>query len=215
VAVSKAGRTLTIALACFSKILVLKRLCLNLINQKQTIMKFLKVFGITIVALAVIILVGGMFLPKTYSASRSVTINAPDSVIYNNIANLNEFYKWNPWSKMEPTAKTTITGSVGKPGHTYTWKGKETGSGQMKIRSVEANKLVDIEMKFLEPWESIADTKFEISPTGDGNKVTWTISGENNIISKWMGVFVSMDSMIGKDFEDGLKFLKEKSEAGK
>lgn len=178
-------------------------------------MKFLKVLGIIIVVLALIILIGGMLLPKTYSVSRSTVINAPDSVIYKNIADLNEFYKWNPWAKMEPSAKTTITGPVAQPGHTYAWVGKETGSGQMKIESVEANKLVDIEMKFLKPWESVADTKFEISTEGSGNKVIWTIAGDNNIISKWMGVFMSMDSMIGKDFESGLKSLKEKSEAGK
>lgn len=178
-------------------------------------MKFLKVLGIIIVVLALIILIGGMLLPKTYSVSRSTVINAPDSIIYMNIADLNEFYKWNPWAKMEPSAKTTITGSVAQPGHTYAWVGKETGSGQMKIKSVEANKLVDIEMKFLKPWESVADTKFEISTEGSGNKVIWTIAGDNNIISKWMGVFMSIDSMIGKDFESGLKSLKEKSEAGK
>ena len=178
-------------------------------------MKFLKVLGIIIVVLALIILIGGMLLPKTYSVSRSTVINAPDSVIYKNIADLNEFYKWNPWSKMEPTAKTTITGPIGQPGHIYAWEGKETGSGQMKIKSVTVNKVVDIEMKFLKPWESVADTKFEISTEGSGNKVIWTIAGDNNIISKWMGVFMSMDSMIGKDFESGLKSLKEKSEAGK
>ena len=178
-------------------------------------MKFLKVLGIIIVLLAVIILVGGLFLPKTYSLSRSTVINAPDSVIYKNIADLNEFYKWNPWAKMEPSAKTTVTGPVGQPGHTYAWDGKETGSGQMKIKRVETNKLVDIEMKFLKPWESLADTKFEITTEGTGNKVTWSMGGENNIVSKWMGVFMSMDSMIGKDFESGLKYLKDKSEAGK
>jgi len=178
-------------------------------------MKFLKVLGIIIVILAVIILIGGLLLPKTYSVSRSTVINAPDSVIYKNIADLNEFYKWNPWAKMEPSAKTTITGPVAQPGHIYAWEGKETGSGQMKIKTVETNKLVDIEMKFLKPWESVADTKFEITNEGPGNKVIWTISGDNNIISKWMGVFMSMDSMIGKDFESGLKYLKEKSEAGK
>ena len=38
------------------------------------------------------------------------------------------------------------------------------------------------------------------------------MSGEHNIFTKWMCVFKSMDSMIGKEFEDGLKSLKEKSE---
>ena len=34
-------------------------------------------------------------------------------------------------------------------------------------------------------------------------------------MGKWMGVFMSMDKMIRKDFEDGLTFLKEKTEARK
>ncbi|RZL48036.1 MAG: polyketide cyclase [Pedobacter sp.] len=176
-------------------------------------MKFLKVLGVIIVVLAVIILVGGLFLPKTYSVNRSIVINAPDSVIYKNIADLNEFLKWNPWAKMEPSAKTTISGPIGQPGHIYAWEGKETGSGQMKIKTVETNKLVDIEMKFLKPWESIADTKFLIVPEATSNKVIWTISGDHNLLSKWMCVFMSMDKMIGKDFESGLKSLKEKSES--
>jgi len=177
-------------------------------------MKFLRIFVGIIVVLAIIIIVGGFFLPKTYTVSRSTVINAPDTVIYKNIADFKEFYKWNPWAKMEPTAKTTYGGVAGQLGHLYEWKGKETGSGYMKIKSVEPNKLVDIELKFIEPFESLADTKFNIQPEGASNKVTWTMSGENNLISKWMCVFVSMDKMIGKDFEDGLKYLKEKSEKG-
>lgn len=177
-------------------------------------MKFLKVLLIIIVVLVIIIVVGGMFLPKTYTVNRSTVINAPDSVIYKNIADFNEFKKWNPWSKMEPSAKITISGPVAQIDHLYAWEGKETGTGQMKIIKVESSKLVDIELKFIKPFESIADTKFEIAPEGTGQKVTWTMSGENNLMSKWMCVFISMDKMIGKDFEDGLKGLKEKSEKG-
>lgn len=178
-------------------------------------MKFLKILGIIIAILAVIIIVGGFFLPKTYSVSRSTIINASDSVVYRNIADFNEFYKWNPWAKMEPSAKTSVTGEVGQSGHTYNWEGDKTGTGYMKIKSAEPNKMVDIELKFIKPFESLADTRFDIFPEATGSKVTWTMSGENNLIAKWMCVFVSMDNMIGKDFEDGLKFLKEKSEGGK
>ena len=175
-------------------------------------MKFLKVLAIIIVVLVVIIVVGGLFLPKTYSVNRSAVINAPDSVIYKNVSDFNEFLKWNPWSKMEPTAKTVVSGTVSQPGHMYTWEGKETGQGQMKIKSVELNKSVDMELKFIKPFESLADCRFDITPEGTGQKVTWTMSGDHNIISKWMCVFKSMDKMMGKDFEDGLKNLKEKSE---
>jgi hypothetical protein len=78
-------------------------------------------------------------LPKTYSVSRSTIINAPDSVVYKNIADFNEFYKWNPWAKMEPSAKTKISGTIAQPGHLYEWAGKETGEGYMKIVEVKPN----------------------------------------------------------------------------
>ena len=84
----------------------------------------------------------------------------------------------------------------------------------MKILTVKPSSNVDIELKFIKPFESLADTKFDIQPDGAAQKVTWTMSGENNMISKWMCVFVSMDKMIGKDFENGLASLKEKSEKG-
>lgn len=177
-------------------------------------MKFLKILGIIIAGLLACFFIGGLFLPNTYSVSRATLINAPDSVIYHNIANFNEFVKWNPWSKMEPSAKIVVMGTVARPEHLYTWQGEKTGSGQMKIKDVEVNKMVDIELKFIKPMESLADTRFDITPDGTGHKVTWTMSGESDgTFSKWMCLF--MDGMIGKDFESGLQFLKDKSEKAK
>lgn len=176
-------------------------------------MKLLRILGGIIFVLILIFFVGGLLLPKTYSVNRTTVINAPDSVVYKNIADFNEFLKWNPWSKMEPTAKTTISGPVGQPEHLYQWEGKETGSGQMKVTGVEANKMIDMELKFIKPFESIANTRFDLTKEGTGTKVTWTMSGESKgTMDKWMGL--CMDGMIGKDFESGLKFLKEKAEKG-
>ncbi|MDQ8054212.1 MAG: SRPBCC family protein [Pedobacter sp.] len=176
-------------------------------------MKALKIILGIILVLVIIFFVGGLFLPKTYSVNRSTVINAPDSVIYKNISSYDEFLKWNPWSKMEPNIKTTVAGPVGQPGHMYTWVGDKTGSGQMTIKSAEPNKMVDMELKFIKPFESLADARFDLAAEGTGQKVTWTMSGENDgTFSKWMCLM--MDGMVGKDFEAGLKSLKEKSEKG-
>ncbi|WP_443939784.1 SRPBCC family protein [Pedobacter sp. MW01-1-1] len=178
-------------------------------------MKFLKILLGIIVALAVIIIIGSFFMPNTYSVSRSISINAPDSVVYQNIGDFNQFTKWDAWTKMEPSAKMTNTGTPMQPNHTHAWEGEKMGSGQMKIIKVEPYKEIDIELKFIKPFESIADTKFTIEPEPSGSKVTWTMSGKNNMISKWMCLFMGgMDGMIGKDFESGLQGLKELSEKG-
>ena len=43
-------------------------------------------------------------------------------------------------------------------------------------------------------------------------QVTWDMTGPMPFISKMMSVFVSMDAMIGKDFEKGLANMKAAAE---
>ncbi|WP_129717816.1 SRPBCC family protein [Pedobacter sp. SYP-B3415] len=177
-------------------------------------MKALKIIVAILAVLAIIFFLGGLLLPSTYSVSRSAEIKAADSVVYQNIANFNNFRQWNPWAKMEPTAKVTVSGETARPGHTYAWEGKETGSGEMKITEVTPNKVTNIHLRFIKPFENESDTRFDLTPAGSGTRVTWTMSGEcSGTASKWMSLM--MDGMIGKDFESGLQSLKEKSESVK
>lgn len=175
-------------------------------------MKFIKIFLAVIVILIAIFFIGSLFLPKTFSISRSTEIAAKDSVIYHNIADFNQFIQWNPWSKLEPSAHVIISGLPREVGHMYQWEGKEMGSGQMEITETTPFSDIKMELRFIKPFKSIANTSFNIRQEGESCQVTWTMDGHNNIFSKWMGVFVSMDKMLGKDFENGLQWLKEKSE---
>jgi len=175
-------------------------------------MKFLKIFLVVVVVLIAIILIGSLFLPKTFSVSRSTNIAASDTAVYKNIANFNNFLQWNAWSKMDPKAKVDITGTPEQVGHKYHWTGEESGEGEMTISEVIPYNTIKVDMKFLKPFESTSKIGFSTVAEGTATKVTWTMEGENNIISKWMCLFMDMDKMIGKDFEDGLRSLKEKSE---
>jgi hypothetical protein len=176
-------------------------------------MKFLKVFLVIVLILVAIIIVGGMFLPKTYTVSRSINVGATDTTVYQNVADFNHFLKWNPWYKMEPSAKITITGAPAQVGHTYAWKdGKKTGAGEMKITEATPYTSVKTAMKFLEPFENSTQVQFNFAKLGDSTKVIWSMNGENNIVARWICLFMDMDAMVGKDFEAGLKSLKQLSE---
>lgn len=176
-------------------------------------MKTLKVIFILLLVLAVIFVMGSFFLPKSYRVERRISIQAPDSVVFKNIANFNEFIKWNPWTRMDPNAKVEIDGAIETVGHHYVWRGEKTGTGEMKILSLARNEKVNMELKFIKPMKSMAMTNFDIVPEANNRTtVVWVINGENkNIVGKWMSLF--MDRMIGRDFDDGLKNLKEISEA--
>lgn len=175
-------------------------------------MKFLKIFAIIVIGLVALFFIIGLFLPKTYSISRSAVIKAPDSVVYKNVSDFNDFVKWNPWSKMEPGAKTVVQGTPSQPGHYYTWTGKETGKGSMKIEQLEPGKMVDMDLTFIEPWQSTADTKFMFEPADGGTKVTWTMSGDyGTTTERWMGL--AMSGMLEKQFDEGLKYLNDYSQS--
>jgi hypothetical protein len=71
---------------------------------------------------------------------------------------------------------------------------------------------VSLKLDFIEPFEGHNITDFVLAPKDGGTEVRWVMSGPSPFISKLMGVFVSMDSMIGKDFEKGLAQMKVAAE---
>lgn len=70
-----------------------------------------------------------------------------------------------------------------------------------------------IRLEFLKPWESQCVTEFTLVPQGSATVLTWSMSGPNKFIGKLMCVFMSMDKMIGGDYEEGLASLKSLVEA--
>lgn len=171
-------------------------------------MKVIKILGGIIVALIALFFIIGVFLPKTYSVSRSIEINKPDSIVYNKTLNFNDFKIWNPWLEMEPGATQTVTGDGVSVGSKYSWVGKEIGTGSMTIEKLMVNQQIDERLEFIEPFQSVAKTSFYFQSLPNGNtKVTWDFRGDNTSIpSRWMSLMY--DSMIGKDYEKGLQNLK-------
>jgi hypothetical protein len=63
-----------------------------------------------------------------------------------------------------------------------------------------------------QPFESHNVTEFTLRPQGPATTVAWNMRGPMPFVSKIMSVFMSMDKMIGKDFEKGLSQLKAEAE---
>ena len=55
-------------------------------------------------------------------------------------------------------------------------------------------------------------TDYIIQPQGDSTKVTWVMSGPSPFVSKVMQKFVSMDDMLGMDFDEGISSMKAVAE---
>jgi hypothetical protein len=170
------------------------------------------------------LLVGGLVLlvalllayaatrPDAFSVERRIIIRAPAEKILPLITDFRLWADWSPWEKLDPAMQRTLGGPASGVGATYAWKGNsEVGSGRMEVKQVMPDK-VTIQLDFIEPFEGHNTATFLLTPAGGGTELRWMMFGPATFVTKLMGVFVSMDSMIGKDFEKGLAQLKQVAE---
>jgi uncharacterized protein YndB with AHSA1/START domain len=152
--------------------------------------------------------------PDSFTVERKVSISAGPEKIYANIVDFKAWPAWSPWEKLDPKMSKTLGGPESGVGATYAWTGNsDVGKGRMEITDVTPSSKVVVKIDFMEPFESLGNlATFTLVPNGGATDVTWTMAGPSPYVSKLMGVFVSMDKMIGKDFESGLTQLKAASE---
>ena len=147
--------------------------------------------------------------PTPYRVTRSRTIAAPAAELHARINDFHRWMDWSPWEGIDPAMERTFSGPDAGVGATYSWSGnKKAGSGTMRILESEPGRLVRIALHFEKPFRSDNTITFTVTPAGDDRAtVEWAMDGEHAGIMKIMSKFMSMDTMIGKDFEKGLAQL--------
>jgi uncharacterized protein YndB with AHSA1/START domain len=172
-----------------------------------------KILG-TLALLLVLLLAFAATRPDTFRVERSVSIKAPPEKVFSYLNDFQKFGAWSPWEKLDPAMQRTFSGPPIGVGSAYAWTGNnDVGAGRMEIKSVEPNARVTIQLDFLKPFEASNTTDYILQAGTDGaTTVTWAMYGPAPYVSKLMGIFVSMDAMVGKDFEQGLANLKVASE---
>jgi hypothetical protein len=159
--------------------------------------------------LVALLLIASALMPKAYNVDKSAVIKKPADYIMSRIGDLNSYRDWNPWMKMEPNAKSTITGVPHSPGHKYAWEGKKIGVGSLTLLSKD-DKHIHFDLEFLKPWKSKAKDNWLFEPWGDGSetKVTWQNSGQLPWpIARLMGPLINKN--LNHQFVQGLDNLKK------
>ncbi len=151
-----------------------------------------------------------------YTVERSATIAAPPARIYEELVDFHRWTAWSPWEDLDPQLQRTYSGPESGVGAVYAWSGnRKAGKGQMEIREATEPSKVGIDLEFVKPFKASNDTVFTIEPEGSGSRVTWRLTGKKTAMTKVMGIFTSMDKMVGPDFEKGLARLKAVTEAAR
>lgn len=165
------------------------------------------VFAILGGAIAVILLIAAT-RPSTFRVERSATVAAPPETVFAHVDDFRAWRAWSPWEGLDPDMKRTYEGAERGAGAVYTWDGnKKAGAGRMEIvEAVPAERIV-IKLDFTRPFSANNRTEFAFAPSGEGTHVTWTMTGGSPFMFRVIGVFMSMDKMIGRDFDRGLANL--------
>jgi effector-binding domain-containing protein len=173
-------------------------------------MKVLKIFGLILLVLVVLIIVLGLIAPKKYEVERSVIINAPNEMVFNHVVKFRNWNAWSPWAERDSTMTYTVEGKDGEEGAVYKWVGdaKITGTGEITNTGVKPNEEMVYHLHFILPFEDQSDGYTRVADVEGGTKVSWGMYGKNAFPMNIMFLFMSMEKMMGPDFERGLELLK-------
>lgn len=158
--------------------------------------------------LAILILLA-FLLPGKYNVQKSIIINSSIPKCFDMVADLNNYRDWNPWSKMEPEAKKTISGTPKTVGHRYAWEGKKIGIGSLTVKKIDPDKAIELDLEFVKPFKSLADDNWVFEQlTNNQVKITWSNSGALPAgMARLMGPMITKN--LNKQFEQGLNSIKE------
>ena len=145
-----------------------------------------------------------------FEVMREATIPAPRESVFALLSDFHRWPEWSPWEDIDPNMKRTHSGTPSGAGAIYEWDGnRKAGAGRMEITEANAPWRVQIDLQFLKPFKSHNTTTFELADRDGGTHVTWRMVGPKTFFTRVMGIFTSMDKMVGPDFEKGLAQLSE------
>jgi len=151
--------------------------------------------------------------PASYRVARSLPVEAPPAVVAAQITDLHRWLAWSPRERLDPGAKRSYGGSATGLGSSYYWSSTAgLGRGRMTVLAVSPQ-VVEIELEMEEPLASVADLEFQMTPDGNGTRLTWVQTGSLGFVDRVLRALGHMDRDVGLELEQGLERLKMIAEA--
>ena len=180
---------------------------MNYFLTKPTLlkMKVLKFMGLAIVVMVSIAVVG-ITIESDVHVERTITIEAKTKKILKHLIDFRKFNAWSAWIEYDSNCKCSYSEKRAIVGATYKWKGnEEVGVGSMAIIEISRTK-VAMDLIYTEPWQSESVVYDRLDDGENGIDVTWDYNGK---IPMLRVLFIDIDTLIGSDYEKGLRSLKE------
>lgn len=173
-----------------------------------------KVLLILALLIVLVPVVAALTQPSTFLIVRTIEIAASPEELFAHANSLERTQAWSPWKKLDPAATYTYSGPSSGPGSRLEWSGnKQIGAGRQTIVESVPSRRVRSHVEFFRPFKGESDAVFALDPIGASTRVSWSLAGKNNLLSKVFCLFVNQDRMLGSSLEEGLTALKTLVEA--
>jgi len=174
----------------------------------------LKTILLGLVALIILLVIGGLLLPSSVQVQRKVAVDAPPPAVFELVNSFKRFNEWSPWYELDPAARYVYSGPEKGVGARFEWQSQkpEVGSGSQEIVASQPYELVRTKLDF--GSQGIAEAQMTILPAGPGSEVTWSFEAQfgYDLLQRYFGLLY--DRWIGSDYEKGLANLKTLVESG-
>ncbi|MEO1339976.1 MAG: SRPBCC family protein [Cyanobacteria bacterium J06635_13] len=161
----------------------------------------------------IVIIAVGLVLPSQVHVERQIAIDARPQQIYPLISNFKQWKKWSPWAKIDPNTEFKIVGRGLKQKMFWSSNDPHVGKGSQEFITAEKPSHIKTHLDFGK--QGTADASFDLIAENQVTEVIWSLDTDMRAkVPIYMKPFAAylgflMDSMVGKDYEQGLKNLQE------
>ena len=175
-------------------------------------MRGLKTALMVAAVLAVILAVGGFFLPARVSVARDIVIQAPPAGVFPWIEDLHRYRRWQPWTELDPETRFEFKGPAAGTGAKMYWFSGHpgVGTGSVEITESVAPRRVVLVVDYGDTGRAVQT--LELAPVAEGTRVSWRfeMDVERDLVARYLGLL--FDRWLGAEYEKGLTRLKALAE---
>lgn len=177
-------------------------------------MKALKPFFTFLIFVVISAVILSLVTPASQKVEKTITINAPAAIVYEQLSRLEHFNQWSVWSRQDSAVQFSFSGTDGTVGASAAWKGDPalSGEGRIVIKSLEPGHKVVQTLQFSKPRKGKGESVFTVTEKNGLTTVAWKFEMATPRPWNIFNLFYSMDKEMGSDFEKGLFALKEITE---
>jgi effector-binding domain-containing protein len=171
----------------------------------------LKKILIGIAAVIVLLLAVAFMLPSKIDVSKSISVNAPATYVYEEVNELRNWPRWSYWQLQDTSMQITYGAATSGANASYSWVGSD-GPGSLVFTENTPDKSIKFDLRFMEDGDA-AKGWYTFEPEAEGTKLTSGFVFEHglNPLSRWFG-FLLIEPEMKKAFEYELTKIKELAE---